>query len=342
MDPTISVLPQILEFIKQKGTTTAKEIQQNFDQSQVTIFKHLKKLLEQKAIIKTGTPPKVYYIYNSSKPNELVYDLPGFWTKELSFLKASEIALFENKFLNITPEGFLKDGYAGFEAWCRKQGLETVKTTKEYLQVWKKYAEFYIKSGNYEYIDASFKLRESFGDKAFLDKLFYLDFYAIERFGKTKLAQLTFQAKQSQDKANIGFIIPLIQNNIKHLIKINGIEAVGFVPATVSRKVQFMELLEQNLGISLPKVRIEKIIYDTPVQQKTLKSKDDRIENATKTFYIPDQQKFSKVMLIDDFVGSGATLNQISVQIKQKQIAKKVYGLGLTGSFKGFEVVNQV
>jgi predicted amidophosphoribosyltransferase len=342
MDPTTSVLPQILEFIKQKGTTTAKEIQQNFDQSQVTIFKHLKKLLEQKEIIKTGSPPKVYYIYNQSDVNESVDNLKEFETKELSFLTTNEIALFKNKFLNITPEGFLKDGFTGFEVWCRRQGLETVKTAKEYLLVWKKYAEFYTKLGDNEYIDASFKLQESFGDKAFLDKLFYLDFYAIERFGKTKLAQLTFQAKQSQDKSLVGFIVPQIRNNILNLIKVKGVQAIGYVPATITRKVQFMELLEQSLAINLPKIRIEKVIYDTPVQQKTLKSKTDRIENATKTFYLPDQQKFSKVMLIDDFVGSGATLNQISAQIKQKEITNKVYGLGLTGSLKGFEVVNQI
>lgn len=103
-----------------------------------------------------------------------------------------------------------------------------------------------------------------------------------------------------------------------------------------------MDLLEKELKLDLPKIKIEKIIYDTPVQQKTLKSKSDRVENASKTFYIPEQARFDKVMLIDDFIGSGATINQIAEVMKEKNIAKSILGLGLTGSFNGFEVINQV
>jgi hypothetical protein len=41
-------------------------------------------------------------------------------------------------------------------------------------------------------------------------------------------------------------------------------------------------------------------------------------------------------------VGSGATLNETATQIKQKGIAKKVIGLSITGSFKGFDVISEV
>jgi predicted amidophosphoribosyltransferase len=48
------------------------------------------------------------------------------------------------------------------------------------------------------------------------------------------------------------------------------------------------------------------------------------------------------VLLLDDAVGSGSTLNQIAGKLKQKDIAKKVTGLAIVGSFKGFDVVTDV
>lgn len=44
-----------------------------------------------------------------------------------------------------------------------------------------------------------YKLQTSFSDVA-LDKVFCVDFYSMEIFGKTKLGQLLLFAKQSQDR----------------------------------------------------------------------------------------------------------------------------------------------
>lgn len=49
------------------------------------------------------------------------------------------------------------------------------------------------------------------------------------------------------------------------------------------------------------------------------------------------------VLLIDDAVGSGATLNEVASQIKQRGIASgKVIGLAIAGSLKGFDVISEV
>jgi predicted amidophosphoribosyltransferase len=47
-------------------------------------------------------------------------------------------------------------------------------------------------------------------------------------------------------------------------------------------------------------------------------------------------------LLIDDAVGSGATLNQVAGKIKDKGVAQKITGLALVGSFKGFDVITDV
>jgi len=48
-------------------------------------------------------------------------------------------------------------------------------------------------------------------------------------------------------------------------------------------------------------------------------------------------------LLIDDAIGSGATLNEIALQIKNRGIVNgKIIGLAITGSIKGFDVISEV
>ena len=69
---------------------------------------------------------------------------------------------------------------------------------------------------------------------------------------------------------------------------------------------------------------------------------EERIINAQNTFAVNDVVKYKHILLIDDAVGSGATLNQIADKLKQKGIAAKVTGLAIVGSFKGFDVATDV
>jgi predicted amidophosphoribosyltransferase len=69
---------------------------------------------------------------------------------------------------------------------------------------------------------------------------------------------------------------------------------------------------------------------------------EERINNANGTFAITETTPFNHVLLIDDAVGSGATLNQIAKKIKQRGVAKKITGIAIVGSFKGFDVVTDI
>jgi len=186
------------------------------------------------------------------------------------------------------------------------------------------------------------KLRSTFS-KIFLDHVFYLDFYSIERFGKTKLGQMLLYAKQSQNKALIKELILDIEPRMQELIKKYHINAVGFIPPTVKRETQFMKELENNSLLHIPKIKIIKVKTEVAIPQKTLNKLDDRIENAQKTFIVDEDQKYNNILLVDDAVGSGATLNEIATQIKKTGICKnKIIGLAITGSFKGFDVISEV
>jgi len=318
---------KIIQYIKEKKRVTGKEIADYFEISRQGLFKHLNKLLENNIITKIGKPPMVFYFIQEFKKIK----------KENCNLPIKLKNLIKNNFLIITPSGEKKQGMDAFSYWCQKQNLPLIKTALEYEKTLKKY-QIFNRGG---LINGIKKLKNTF-NKIWLDYLYYLDFYSIERFGKTKLGQLLLYAKQSQDKTLIKELINIIKPQIQNIIKKHKIDAVGFIPPTVKREVQFMRELQKNLHLKSRIISIVKIKTQVPVPQKTLNKLEDRIENASNTIIVDEQSTFKNILLIDDAVGSGATLNETAKQIKDKKIAKKIVGVSITGSFKGFDVISEV
>ncbi|MBU0706067.1 hypothetical protein KJ657_00480 [Patescibacteria group bacterium] len=326
---TTDTAEKIIKYIGEKGQTTAKDLKNYLGISSQALFKQFAKLLENKKIYKVGRPPKVFYYLNKALPKANI---------EIEDIDEKTRKILEDSFLNITPKGERKQGVEGFALWCQKTRQPLEKTAREYVSTLEKYNAF-KKNG---VIDGIKKFRSSF-PQVFLDHIFYLDFYSIERFGKTKLGQMLLYAKQSQNKVLIKELISDIEPQIQLLIKEYDIDAVGFIPPTVKREIQFMKELENNSLLSIPKIKIVKVKTEIAVPQKTLSKIEDRIENARSTIIVDENQKYKNILLVDDAVGSGATLNETASQIKDKDICRgKIIGLAITGSFKGFDVISEV
>lgn len=318
---------KILKFISSKGRVTAKEIVDDFGFSRQAIAKQLKNLLEQDKIYKIGKPPKVFYSIKKQKDEDRNYNI-----------KEQVKKVIEDNFLTITVAGEIKKGWEGFIIWCLKRKQNVEKTAIDYYTIIKKYNSI-RRNGLF---DGMTKMKKTFS-QVYLSNVFYLDFYTIEHFGRTKLGQMLLYAKQSQNKAMIRELTDDIKPKIKQLIKQYKIDAVGFIPPTVKREVQFMKELEKNLVFKMNKIKITKIKTPVIVPQKTLNKLADRIENAKKTFVVEAQLTHKNILLIDDAVGSGATLNEIAKQIKQQNLVKnKIIGLVITRSLKGFDVISEV
>src|SRR3989344_5333782 len=317
---------KIIEYIKSRNQATINEMVDYLAINRSAVYKHINKMLLFGILSKQGRPPKVFYSLNSDK----------------KIIKFSEVDFKDKKIIDknymiITPGGEVKSGLEGFSYWCGKNDLEVGKTAKEYIETLKKYTKF--KKGNL--IDGLQKFKFTF-EKVYLDKIFYIDFYSIERFGKTKLGQLLLYGKQSGNKKIIKQIMEEIKPKIILLIKKYKIDAVGFVPWTVKRDIQFMRELEKGLSLSIKTIKIDKVKTEVIVPQKTLSKLPDRVENAKKTLFVTETGKCKNLLIIDDAVGSGATINHLAQQAKEKKITKKVIGLSVTGSFKGFDVISEV
>ncbi|MBM3255957.1 MAG: HTH domain-containing protein [Candidatus Moranbacteria bacterium] len=321
---------KILDFLKNKGQSSGSELAEFLEMTDRAVRKQLKNLLESKKITKIGKPPKVFYLIQEKAEKRVA----------VTINKKTREAI-DGRFLIITPTGERREGWKGFLYWCGKTKQPPEKTAKEYIKTLKKYDAFRnIRNGNL--ISGLEKMKSTF-PKVWLDELFYLDFYSIERFGKTKLGQLLLYAKQSQNKKLIKELVADVKPQINFILKKYRIDGVGFVPPTVKREVQFMKELAKNLNLRQRKLSITKIKTDIIVPQKTLNKLSDRVENAQKTFVVNDSGQYNNILLIDDAVGSGATINEIASQIHARGLCRgKIIGLTITGSFKGFDVISEV
>lgn len=307
-----------------------KEITDTLLVSKQAVHYAMNQLLDENFVEKFGRTPKTIYRLKKEEQTTGVA-LPVLSDKVTRFI--------EKNFWQITEAGELLKGTEAFAYWCRQRELPVEKTIKEFISTKAKYEKYY----NGGIINGIEKLLNTKGfEKIWLRKIYYLDFYAIERFGKTPLGLLIHFAKQGQNKMLMKMIVDEIKNKIHRFIREKHIDAVGFVPPTIRREVQIMKFFETHLQIDLPKISIQKISGIIPVPQKSLHKIEERIRNAENTFAIKETVKYKHILLIDDAVGSGSTLNQIAGKIIYKKIAITVTGLAIVGSFKGFDVITDV
>ena len=319
---------KILSYIKENGQATVNELLDILLIERAMIHRHLKSMVEAGVIRKIGSAPKVWYVPAEKKKQVL----------EIPNIPAPAAKIINSNFLLITPQGERLDGVAGFVRWCADRRYDIIKRSSEYEALYKKYAAL-EENG---LLDGTLKMRDTFGDDCRIDKTYYVDFYAWEIFGKTKLGQLLLYAKQSQNRKMIKEVIDIIHPCVDSLIKKHNVNAVGYIPPTVKRTIQIMDVIKKNLRIALPEIKLTKAVGEVRVPQKTLSKLQERVDNARETIMVSGNKNFSTVLLIDDAVGSGATMNETARKLKNHGIVGKVIGLAITGSLKGFDVISEI
>jgi len=319
---------KIKKYLKENDQATAYELYNFLDISSRAVRKQLLNLLKKGEVSKKGKPPKVFYFIPEKNLK----------SDEVSIFNKKAIKFINQNYIYITPSGELLEGIEAFEFWCQKTNQPLAKTADDYIKTLNKYYQL-RRNG---FINGISKLKNTF-KKVGLNSIFYLDFYSIDRFGKTKLGQTLLYAKQSQNLSLIKNLIKEIRPEVDKLINKYEITSIGYIPPSVKREVQLMKVLEKNLKLNLTKINLVKIQNKITVPQKTLTKLEDRIENAKTTIVVDDTKIHKNILLIDDAVGSGSTLNETALQIKRKKICKgKIIGLAITGSYKGFDVISEV
>lgn len=333
---------KILEIIKNYNHISVEEISSMVSISKSMLHRYLKNLLEENLVEKSGTPPKVYYfISTKTLPSKCVnqYGFDSITGLPCTEIKKEYIDIINENFTLFEPSGIELEGLAGFLKWCEYRKYNVNDKVEEYINSLKEYDQF-TQNG---FINATTKVEQTFKKENFLNGLFYLYPYSLAVFGKTKMGQWLFNAKKTQDKKLMKKTLSKITPKIRDFISIHNIDAIGFVPPTVPRKIQLMKEIEKEISTNLSVIKIEKIRTKIIVEQKSLKNIQERVINAESTMVVKTRnQTYDNVLLIDDFTGSGSTLNVISRKIKEQNKIQKVIGLTIAGSMNGFEVVKEV
>ena len=98
------------------------------------------------------------------------------------------------------------------------------------------------------------------------------------------------------------------------------------------------------MNLTLPRIPVLKgHSGQIPVAQKSLSKLEDRIENAARTFYLDETAiQFTRVLIIDDAIGSGASMHEVAKKIVAKNSRAEIFSYAVVGSYKGFEVIKEV
>jgi predicted amidophosphoribosyltransferase len=320
---------KIITLLKKAGRLRVHDLVRELGLSSVALHKQLKKLVYEGRVTKIGKPPLVYY----SVTSKTYHDQPHLGAQLQNFL--------EENYLYLSPSGEFLSGSKGFAAWCSNTGQQgnLPKLAHEY----QKLRLAVNKRLNHQVLfDCTNKLQSTFKE-VFLKQIFCQDFYSLPKFGKTKLGQLVLLAKQSQKLSITSRVVQKAKPKIAQLIKDNNLQAIFFIPPTIPRKLQLMKEFSTTLNLKTPQHSFIKLYRDIPVAQKSLNKLEERIINVEETLFLPPGIKaYSKVLLVDDAIGSGATLNEAARKLKEQIGIKTIIGYAAVGSYKGFDVIREI
>ena len=161
---------------------------------------------------------------------------------------------------------------------------------------------------------------------------------------KYQISKQLFLAKQHQDKQYFKNLISLFYRNLECLLTTFDIDTIALTPPSISRKVQILDLVDQLLDPSIP--RIPLIKYSPSkilISEKSLRRPEERIQNAKNTIFIREEDiDYNTVLLVDDFVGSDVTLNETAIKLKTAWV-KKIIGFAFFGNLDlKYEVINEM
>ncbi len=322
---------QIIDYIEKNGKLRPADLMRSLGFSQVAIQKQLKRLCEEEIIQKTGKPPLVFYVLRSV-PEPI----------EPLFLDPKCVQYLDQHYGYVSPDGTTRSGVEGFALWLSKikQKDQAVFLANEYIKIRQTAEQFRSKQG---WIEGIHKFKTTFPDLS-LDQVYYQDFYSLPKFGRSKIGHELLLAKQAQNKALIENMAVQSKDMILKIIKQNKINTIAWTPHSIPRKVQFLKEFRRRLNLGMGEIEIVKAYAGgIPIAQKSLSKLEERIDNARNTIFIKSiNPAQTKILIIDDAVGSGATLNEIGHKLRAYPFVKLVIGFVLVGSYKGFEVIKEV
>ena len=348
----ITSLQPVLDCFQWWLQCTPSQIADTLGKSKVIVHKYLKELVTQGKLRKIWSG--VHIVYELVKKSQqgfvttpLTMSKPVSTPAELQDIRQSNLSYeliqtIQDSFYKFAENGKILEWIRGFNERCILRNVPVEEKANTYYKVKKHIDSMKNKCGVIE-------INEEFTKHVhhmYLDKVYYADQYNWMEFGRWKLAEMTFFAKQSQNIKLINACIEMIIHKIACIVEKKEIDSIAIVPPSIARVNQLLKILQKKLVYMwLPIVKIVKYYPNKiPVPQKSLKTREQRLRNAQETILIAEKSDhgYKKILLIDDFVWSGSSLNETAGKLKELGI-KKVYGFAFVGNTNlTYDVINEV
>jgi len=336
MSFSFNTYKKILDLFENTELIWASEIAEKTWISRVSVHKVLKELLDENKIKKVWKASHTRYkslIYKDKEKKEKDDDfIVDFKTKKF----------FDDNFYKFDSDWKLLSWFSWFKNWIIDRNFDLKKQIENYKKI---YNFVENKENECWLLEVTDIFSKKF-EKCYMQKVFYAGEYSFMEFGRTKLAEMTFYAKQSQDKKLINQSIDEIIYKLECLIKTEKIDAIAIVPWSIDRKNQLLWILKNRLSdFNLNFINIIKYYPNNiSIPQKSIKSKSGRIKNAINTIFVNDENlsKYSKILLIDDFVWSGATLNITAKKLIESWWKNIIWFSFVWSLDLSYEVINEI
>ncbi len=336
-------LRPILDVLSEYGELSPKQISEKTGLWKTITQAYLKELVTRGEIEKVGAPPKTRYKIYWKQDNPWVVYVPilGFaWDNPFDYQTRK---ILDENFTKFSSTGTRYQWLDGFYKWVNKREENIDTMVNNFLKVQQKIVDIQDTCG---IIDATDYFWKQF-DEVYLDAVYYADLYIWLEFGRWRLAEITFYAKQSQNTKLINESIDEIFPKLECLIAREKPDAIVITPWSIDRRNQLLKILGNSLKVfNIPSIRLTK--YSPSgilIPQKSLKTSKEREENAKNTIFVDDVgvSEYKKVLLIDDFVWSGATLNETAKKLKDAWVGE-VIGFTFVGNLNlnEYEIIREI
>ena len=337
MNTTFHLLKSIRSLLQDWEKRKLSQIAEALNISRPTANKYLKELLQNWEISKIWSGAHSTYLIPQVDKKEKKSDFSSLYKNPFPY---EEAKLLDEKFFKYDSDGRILKWVEGFLLRCKKRDLNPKHKISAFDAINQQINNHRTQCGLLNIIN-QFKIKHEYSA---LDELFYADAYTRAEFGRGALSEQMFFAKQHQDKQQLKSLISLFYRNLECLLTTFDIDAIGLTPPSISRKVQILDLVDQLLDPSIPRIPLVKYSPSKIlIPQKSLKRPEERIQNAKNTIFIREEAiHYNTVLLIDDFVGSDVTLNETAIKLKTAWV-KKIIGFAFFGNLDlKYEVINEM
>jgi len=150
------------------------------------------------------------------------------------------------------------------------------------------------------------------------------DYAHTERYGQTALAKRLYAAKSSHNVVMQTEIFKATEHQIHTMIDEYQIDAVAFVPSSSAAGRVFMKEWKDYLDLPLPHVNLVHPYHHSSLPQKSVSMTTDKLRNAQDKVAIDDHRKFNHVLILDDTLVTGSTIQSTASSLLSEDRAESV------------------